>query len=577
MDAKITANDIKGLFRRQRKMFIFFFSIIFLGTMILAIALPPIFRSQAVILIEEQQIPDEYVKSTITSYAEQRLESITRDILRSAVLKKIIKEFGLYPEHLLNGDIGIAVQEMKEALGVEPISSKVGVNKSITVAFNLSYEGKDPQKVFMVTDRISKLYLQKETEARENQAAVTTRFMETELENLKNQIAKYEKIVSEFKQKHIGELPGSSSANLNTLQRLERDLDRINSRIRTLQDRKIYLKGQLANIEPLKPIQTQDGKVASNPRERLKRLRLELIRLSSRLSDRHPDIKKRKREIEDLERQVGSVDVSVVKVKKLKKMRTQLAELKASKGEKHPDILNMSNEIQILSKEVDQLLTDKTMMEVSEQRPDNPLYVDLMTQVVSADTEINNLNQDTLKINEIIEEYQRKIENAPIVEKEYNELTLDYANAKKRYHEILNKLLEARVAQEMESQQQGERFTITDPAYLPTKPYKPNRLAIILLGFVLSTGAGLGGAAFKEATDHTIKSSAEIIQFEGVDLLTTMPYTPTPEENRTRWFKRLALTTWILGIVGIVLVIVDRLVLPLGDVFTVALDRLANR
>ena len=193
MDAKITANDIKGLFRRQRKMFIFFFSIIFLGTMILAIALPPIFRSQAVILIEEQQIPDEYVKSTITSYAEQRLESITRDILRSAVLKKIIKEFGLYPEHLLNGDIGMAVQEMKEALGVEPISSKVGVNKSITVAFNLSYEGKDPQKVFMVTDRISKLYLQKETEARENQAAVTTRFMETELENLKNQIAKYEK------------------------------------------------------------------------------------------------------------------------------------------------------------------------------------------------------------------------------------------------------------------------------------------------------------------------------------------------------------------------------------------------
>jgi uncharacterized protein involved in exopolysaccharide biosynthesis len=576
MDAKITANDIKGLFRRQWKLFILLFSIIFLGMTILAIALPPIFRSQAVILIEEQQIPDEYVKSTITSYAEQRLESISREILGSAALKKIIKEIDLYPEYRLNGDIGMAVQEMKEALVVEPISSKVGANKSVTVAFNLSYEGKDPKKVFMVTDQISKLYLQKESEARENQAAVTTRFMEAELENLRKQIEKYEKIVSEFKQQHIGELPGSASANLNTLQRLERDLDRINSRIRTLQDRKIYLKGQLANIEPLKPIQTQDGKVASNPRERLKRLRLELIRLSSRLSDKHPDIKKRKREIEDLERQVGSVDVAVVKVKKLKRMRAQLAELKANKGEKHPDILNLSNEIQRLSQEVDKLLTDKAMVEVSEQRPDNPLYVDLMTQVVSADTEINNLNQDTIKINEMIEEYQRKIEHAPIVEKEYNELTLDYANAKKRYHEILNKLLEARVAQEMESQQQGERFSITDPAYLPSKPYKPNRLAIVLLGLVLATGAGLGGAAFKEATDHTIKSSTEIAKFEGVDLLVTMPYTPTSEESRHQLFKRLATVTWCMGIVGIVLVAVDRLVYPLGDVISIVFERLVN-
>ena len=94
---------------------------------------------------------------------------------------------------------------------------------------------------------------------------------------------------------------------------------------------------------------------------------------------------------------------------------------------------------------------------------------------------------------------------------------------------------------------------------------------------MLASGIGLGGAAFKEATDHTIKSSKDIILFEGVELLTEMQYTPTPEENRNRWFKRLALTTWLLGIAGIVLVIVDRLVLPLGDVFMIAFDRLANR
>jgi hypothetical protein len=162
------------------------------------------------------------------------------------------------------------------------------------------------------------------------------------------------------------------------------------------------------------------------------------------------------------------------------------------------------------------------------------------------------------------------------VEQEFNELTLDYNNAKNRYNEISDKLLKARVAQEMEVQQQGEHFTITDPAYVPSKPTKPNRIAIMLLGFVLAMGAGLGGAAFKEATDNTIKSSTEIVKFEGVDLLATMPYTPTSEESRHLWLKRLAMVTWCLGVLGIVLVAVDRLIFPLGDIFSIVFERLAN-
>jgi polysaccharide biosynthesis transport protein len=574
MEATFNLKDLKGLIRRRRKLFILIFTSVLLGMVILALALPPIYQSQAVILIENQQISDEFVKSSITSYAEQRLEMITREILKASALKQLIKEFDLYHDIRQSKGMGSAVQEMKEAIVVEPISSKVGV-KSFVVAFNLSYEGKDPQKVFKVADRLSALYLQKETETREKQAAVTTRFMEAELENLRKQIEKHEKIVSDFKQKYIGELPGSASANMATLQRLDREFDRITSRIRTLQDRKIYLKGQLANVDPLNPIKTQEGKVASNPQERLKGLRLELIRLRSRLSDKHPDVRKLIHEIEELENQVGTTDAAIVKVKQLRSLRTKLSELKASKGEKHPDVVRLSKEVDAMSREVDKLLTDKSMMDVSEQKPDNPLYIDLMTQVVSADAEIKNLNEDLTKIDALRDEYQKKIENAPIVEKEYNELTLDYSNAKKRYNEVLSKLLEARVAQEMEVQQQGEHFSITDPAYLPTHPYKPNRLAIILLGFVLATGAGLGGAAFREATDHTIKNTQDIDILENIDLITTMPYTATADELRHLRFRKLAFALGSLGIVAIALVFVDILIIPLSDVFSIVFERLS--
>ncbi|MGD9216981.1 MAG: GNVR domain-containing protein, partial [Desulfobacteraceae bacterium] len=540
-----------------------------------AVALPPIYRSQAVIIIEAQQIPDEYVKSTITSYAEQRLSMITREILRFNELRAIIEEFGLYPKDVQKGDIGSAVSEMKKAVEIEPISSKVGV-KSYTVAFNLSYEAKDPQKAFAVADRLSKLYLKKETETREKQAAATTGFLENELANLKQQIDSHEKKISEFKQLHINELPGSVAANLSTLQRLERELDQINGRIRSLQDRKIYLKGQLANIEPLKPIQTDSGKLAGNPQERLRTLRLNLIRARARLSDKHPDIRKMIGEIEELERQIGQTDTTVVKVKQLRNLRTELNSLQASKGNKHPDVINLRKQIDELAKEVDTLLSQKAMVDMSKEKPDNPAYINLMTQVVASDLEVKNLNEDILRINALIQDYRGRIERAPVVEQEFNELTLDYKNAKKRYDEISDKLLNSRVAQEMEIQQQGEHFTITDPAYVPSKPIKPNRMAIMMLGFVLAIGAGLGGAAFKEATDNTIKSSAELIKFEGVDLLTTMPYTPTSEESRHQLFKRLATVTWCLGILGIVLVAVDRLIYPLGDVLSIVFERLAN-
>jgi len=573
METIITSSDIKGLIRRRAKIFTVLFILVIIVAAVVAVLLPPTYRSQAVILIEEQDIPDEYVKSTITSYAEQRLEMLTREILRFDALKDIINEFDLYPEYRQKGKIGTAVEEMKTSVEIEPVSSKVGA-KSYTVAFNLSYQGKDPQQTYQVADRLSNLYLEKEAAGRQKQAAATTGFLEVELANLKQQIAAHEDKIIAFKQQHIGELPENTAANLSTLQRLERELDQYNLRIRSLQDRKIYLRGEIANIEPLRPIKTDSGQLADNPQERLKSLRLELIKARSRLSDKHPDVKKLVNEIEELESQVGQTDVTVAKVKQLKALRTELSEMKASKGDKHPDVINLSKQIDELAKEVDSLLAENAMMDVSEEKPDNPAYINLMTQIVSADLEIKNLKEDMVKTAELMTEYQRRVENAPNVEREYNELTIDYNNAKDRYNEISGKLLKARVAQEMEAQQHGEHFTIIDKAYVPNRPFKPNRLAIMLLGFVLATGAGLGGAAFREALDHTIKSSAEIRQFEGIDLLTVMPYTPTPEERRQHWFKRIAVSAVSLGLLCVVLLAVDKLVMPLSTVISFIMERL---
>ena len=575
MDSQISLKEVKGLFRRRYKGFLSVFSLMFLSAIVLGLALPPIFQSQTMIMIEEQQIPQDFVKSTITTYAEQRLEMITREIMRYSQLKEIILKFNLYPEMVLKNDMSSAVEKLKDSILVENISTKQGDQLS-TVAFTLAYEGKDPETVQKVTEAIAQQYLNKELQAREKLASVTTNFLKQELENLKQQVSKQEERISAYKTKHMGELPENMAMNIQNITSLERDLDSINARIRTLEDRKIYLRGQLAYIEPLRPIQTEQGQFASNPKERLKTLRLELIQMQSRLSENHPDVRKVKSEIAKLEQQVGKTDTSVEKIRLLQERKAKLAEAKGRLGPMHPDVIALTKEVKALSKEVDKLLTDKSVLQVSEDRPDNPAYINLLTQVNSAESEIRSLKDQQQSIEKSLEKLRLKIANSPSIEKEYGDLTLDYANAKGKYNELLNKLMTAEVSQQMEVEQKGEKFSILEPAFLPTRAYKPNRIAIILLGFVLACGAAAGMVAIQESMDHSVKSEEELFRATGVPVLSTLALVKTPEEKRAKRLRTAAYVFGTIGVVVVVLLLVNTFAMPLNELLATIVNRMAT-
>ena len=573
MDAQLEGKHLKGVIRRRKKIFIIIFLLVFLLTGAIALILPPIYRSEATIRIEEQQIPEDYVKSTITGYAEERIEMITRQILSRTRLMEIINQFNVYPEmrdrYTMEQIIGKTRRDIDlETISANVIDRRTGRPSSATIAFTISYEAKDPSTAQKVTNVLASLYIEEEVRTREKLASNTTNFLQAELEKLKEQVRLFESKISEFKKVHLYELPQTTAVNLQTITRLERELEQTTMRMRTLEDRKIHLKGQIANVDPLEPIVTEQGRLAMNPNKRLKGLHLRLISLRSTLSERHPDLKKLKREINELEGQVGKSDDSVTKVKRLNDLQGQLAALKGKFGPKHPDVIKLSREVGLLSKEVDKLLTEKVSMEVAAEKPDNPTYINLMTQFVTADMELKRLLQDREETKQDLEEYYRRVEKAPLVEKEYIELTRDYANAKRKYDEILGKLMAARVAKEMDDTQRGERFTITDPAYLPGKPYKPNRIAIILIGFVLALGAGVGLAAAQEYTDHSVKTANEVNDLTGVPVFSVIPLMQTDEERRARRIKRIVLVLVAVGVIALALEWVNRFEMPLDILWT---------
>lgn len=581
MAENINIEDIRGILRRRKNgFFITFFSIFVIATVV-AFVLPPIYMSKSTILIEEQQIPEDYVRSTITSYVEERLQGITQRIMSRTKLMEIMDQFNLYRDLRDRYTTEEILAKMREDIQLETISADVidkrtGRPSAATIAFTLSYQGRDPATTQKVANVLTSLYLEENLKAREQRAVNTTQFLENELKNVQTRIDDLEARLGQFKQAHLGELPENNALNIEAVSRLERDMDQINTQLRSLEERKIYLKGQLAVVEPFqdKLLDPRQDPMAQK-RMHLETRRLELVRLKTIVSEKHPDIKRLEQEIRELEAQVGQEGDPATRAQSIGIMEKELAEKKAQLGPKHPDVINLSKQVTALRQEADNpgekppvVATDTG----TRRQPNNPAYISLATQIATTDMELQSLSQERDQVKAKIALYQKRLENAPALENEYLDIIRNLESARAMHTDISHKLMEARVSEGMEQAQKGERFTITEPAPFPEKPYKPNRVAIILIGFVLALGAGVGVGAIGESLDTSIKTANELKKIMDAPLYSVIPLVETDQERRRRWLKRAIWVVSALVAIAALLLVVDRYVMPL-EILWVKLER----
>ncbi|MGD9160004.1 MAG: hypothetical protein PVG39_16435, partial [Desulfobacteraceae bacterium] len=544
---------------------------------ITALVLPPTYVSTSVILIENQMIPQEYVQTTITSFVEERLAAITQQVMSRSKLMEIIEKFNLYEDMREKYTSEEIIEEMRENIHFEPrtagvIDRRTGRPTEATIYFTLAFEGEDPVKVQKVANVLASLYLELNLKTRERLASNTTLFLDGERKRLQEEIDAYDNRISQFKKDHLNELPEYSSANMQGLQQFNNQIERLNIQISSLKDRKILLEGQLAVIDPLSYSMTADGKNIMSPGERLKYLRLELISMGSRLSKDHPDYVRIKKEIVEMEKQTASSGSYNETIKRLKDLEAKLAEATGKMGEKHPDVIALKKEINGLKEKIAGMDTEKVETEFDVSEPDNPSYINLMTQITAAESEIAALMEQKKYTESQIEEYEKRLINTPAVERDYNKLLLENAMAKNKYTEINNKLMEAEVAQGMESTQRGERFTIIDPAQLPEKPDSPNRLAIILIGFVLALGAGTGIAAINENLDSSVKSREELQKITGVPVFSVIDRIETEADKLAIRKKRIVCAAAVIAVITLGTIAFHNFVMPL-EVFEAKLSR----
>ena len=518
--AEMSLDDYVGILKRRKWSLILPMVIVCLLAAAVALILPPVYKSTATILIEEQEIPSEYVKATVTSYAEQRLQSINQRVMSSNRLLEIINRFDLYADMRDRWTTEEIVAKMREDTKLEPISAEVMDRRSgrpaeATIAFTLSYEGKAaPQKVQQVANVLTSLILDENLQVRARQTRETSEFLEGEMNRVKVALDDLEGRISAFKEKNINALPELLQVNIQSLNNTERNIDLLQEQLRSQKEREGYLQTQLANVSPYLEEKQKD-------KQRLEELKVQLHYLKSRFTEEYPDVVKARAEIAKLE--------------------AQLADPKSGGAN-------------------------------GREMPDNPAYITLAAQLSSTRAEIKSIQQQVEGLKITAEDYRHRIETSPKVEEAYKTLTIERNNTQAKYNDLMQKLMEARVSQGLEKEQKGERFTLIDPARLPEKPFKPNRLAIVLIGLVLGVGAGVGTAALREFADTSVRSTEQLSRVTHYPVLATIPVIDTPGDMARRRVKTLALVAGVVLLIAGGLVIFHYQVMDL-DVFWAKLMR----
>jgi len=511
--------------------------VVFLLGLVTALVWPPTYRSSATILIKEQEIPSELVRSTVTSFAAQRIQTISQRVMTRPNLMEIIEKYNLFVKEKRRQTTEEVLEKMREDIGLNMISAEVmdprtGRPGVATIAFTLSFEGDDPASTQKVTGELTSLFLAENLKTRKDKANETYLFLTDETTKLEERIAESSRKLAEFKEKNANSLPELAAMNLSMLNRNESELDAVNAELRGLKERQFFLQSQLAQINPLTNMRSATGESILDPASRLKALQSEYASLSAKYSDKHPDIVKIQREISGLKAQTGQGANTQEQAIALTKKRSEYASAKEKYSATHPDVVQLKSEVAALEKSIKENPV-QAEFEVLKLQPDNPAYISIQTQLKTVESEIKSNVAHKKRLDEKLFELEERISKSPQVEKEFMVLSREQVNALARFQDIKARQMEAEIGQELEKESKGESFILIDPAQYPEKPVKPNRIAIVFLSFIFSIAAGLGVAILKEAMDGSIRGVTSVSR-----ILTAAPLAVIPLIYNTHDLRR---------------------------------------
>jgi succinoglycan biosynthesis transport protein ExoP len=491
-----------SLWQRRKWLAVCIFAMVFTAVTSVVVFLPNIYESTATILVERQQVPEAFVQATVTSGIELRLQAITQQVLSRSRLEGLINRFGLYADVLQRVPLEEVIETMRKSIVLEQKGKQQSGGKNDpTVAFSISYKGKNPQQVAQVTNTIASFYIEENLKVREQQAAGTAEFLGAQLTEVKQKLEEQEKRLSQFKERYMGELPEQLPANLAGLERLNAQLRLNNEKLARSTEQRTALAQQLAELEGLKsPGKTREAALPNAQRE-------------ATLPNAQPESN----------------------VLRLEKLQQDLASLRARYNENYPDIIWIKSVIAALEQQSATTDSPKKPARGTES-PLNPYVQQLKKEFGSLDAEIKALRVEEQNLLSSIHLYQQRVESTPRRDQELQLLLRDYDTAKSRYQSLLKRDEEAKLAASLEQRQKGEQFRLLEPAVPGKKPVEPKRSQLLLMGLVMALGLAGGSMILTEQLHPSFHTAQELGAFTQVPVLVSLPRIITRADiRRQRW------------------------------------------
>ncbi len=496
--------EIKGIIRRRRWQFLVPF---FCGWALVWGAswlIPSTYRSGTLILVEQPSVPEKFVVSNIDIDIQQQLDSITQQILSRTRLLRIIDNLGLYAEERKHKSPDEVVEQMRGDIEIE---LSHGDDKKLS-AFNIYYANRDPKMAQKATAELANLFITENLEQRQQSSENTTNFLQDQLDQAREKLAQQEAKVRVFKDQHLGELPTQTQSNLQILAGLQGQLQGNQDALNRAKQQNTYLESLVNQYRAMDRSSKAGGNGPAGLADidkQLDQLRAQLADLTSHYTDRYPDVRKTREEITRMEATRQRIIAGM------------------NNGANKPD---------------------PDAAAAAALDPKSAPMLELESQLKANRLEITNRQAEIKEEQEKINEYQGRLNMAPVMEQQFADITRDYDQSKADYEALLKKENESEMSTSLEKTQQAEHFSMLDPPNVPGRPYKPNRLHLCGLGLVVGFVLGAGLAFGEETLSGKIYSEREIKKLVPFTVIAEIPPIESSGEQsssrRSAWMAAAA-------------------------------------
>ena len=472
-DRELTFEQYLAILKRRVWWIVIPTIVIPLFAYLVSLLIPNRYTSLTLVLVEQQKVPDNFVKPVVSEGLDERLATMQEQILSRTRLQPLIERFGLFPNDLGKVPMEDLVERMRKLVAVTPVSADFGTRTGGLPGFYISFSARDPHLAQQVCGEITSMFMQENLRAREQTAEGTTEFLSSQLDEAKRKLDEQDQKLAAFKERYINQLPGQEQTNISILASLNAQLDAANQTIARAEQDQTFDQSQL-NQQLAAWKASQSGSDSDSLEKKLQDLQSQLSALEARYTPDHPDVIKTKNEIAELKKQLGQEPVpdtsqarsAQLEPPEIRALRSQIHQLESLKNEK------------------------------SKQQED---------------------------LQKQIQAYQSRVQMSPMVEEQYKGLTRDYQTALNFYNELLAKKTQSAMATDLERKQQGEQFRVMDPPNLPEKPAWPNRPLVALGGLVGGLALGCGLGFLVELRDKTLHSDQDVVFYLNLPVLTQIP------------------------------------------------------